>query len=207
MNAIHFLSSAVMAMDMPGSSSLPAPCGGCWGPWCCSSSSRSFWAFDQSPTTASGSSKRNGPAKVRCPKDTSSRSAAKPVIRSTCFAAEFTCSIGRGNIASTKSRWSPSRRARLDTSTPATASRCPPARRSAASSNAIISRTPGNSWAMEQTASPASASAAVSATILREGVYAINLALFVVVTEDCVYRLDMARAGRNWPPSSAGKRN
>ncbi len=28
--------------------------------------------------------------------------------------------------------------------------------------------------------------------ILREGVYAINVALFVVVTQDCVYRLDMS---------------
>ena len=37
--------------------------------------------------------------------------------------------------------------------------------------------------------------------ILREGVYAINLALFVVITEDAVYRLDArrpARAARRW---------
>ena len=37
--------------------------------------------------------------------------------------------------------------------------------------------------------------------ILREGVYAINLALFVVITEDAVYRLELAgpaRAARRW---------
>ena len=55
--------------------------------------------------------------------------------------------LARGSTASTRCRWSPSRRARSATSTPATASRCSRARRSAAWSTATTSRTPARSSA------------------------------------------------------------
>lgn len=43
--------------------------------------------------------------------------------------------------------------------------------------------------------------------ILREGVYAINPALFVVISEDAVYALRQTRARRRSPQSHTGKRN
>ncbi len=75
-------------------------------------------------------------------------------------------------------------------STPATASRCFPARRWGTWSSATIFRT------LRKFLAHGGEDASIGQrgrqrAIIREGVYAINLGLFVVVTQDSVYRLDM----------------
>ena len=107
--------------------------------------------------------------------------AARPASRPTSCAAACTPSTSRGSTGSTASRSCRSPRARSATSTRATASRSPPMQtlgRVVACNNFQDARAflAGGGQRGRQRA------------ILREGVYAINLALFVVVAEDRVYQ-------------------
>ena len=85
------------------------------------------------------------------------------------------------STASTSCRSSPSRRARSATCSRATASRCP-RRRSAAS-------CPGNNFQDVRSFLREGRPARPQRKILREGTYAINLAQFVVLTEERLYCL------------------
>ena len=153
----------------------------------------SWPASATSPTTGSGSSRSSGRSRGRSPRAGSSPSMARRGSRRRCSAAACISGSGGGSTASTRCRWSRCRRARSATSTPATARPCRRARRwarSIACNNFQDARRflGGEPTSPEQ--EPVVGQRGRQRAILREGVYAINLALFTVITEDTVYRLE-----------------
>ena len=129
-----------------------------------------------------------------CPRARFSPLTARPAFRRTCCAAASTSATGGGSTACTSARWSRCRRARSATSMPATASRCRRARRWAASCRATIPGRPrvprgagfepAGSEPWQTGRSQRVGQRGRQLAILREGVYAINPALFVVITEE-----------------------
>src|SRR5438270_12247820 len=105
---------------------------------------------------------------------------AKPVSRRGFCMAAFTLDYTHGNTAFIRNRSSSSAKGRWLMFTRATAFRWSPRKRLAVMSTAIIFRTRSNFWNR-------AGNAGRQRGILREGVYAINLALFVVISDERVF--------------------
>ena len=128
--------------------------------------------------------------------------AGKPDSRPRSCAAACTSSTSRGSTASTRCRSSSCRKARSPTCTRGTAVRCPRPRPWDGPSPATTSRK-------RPPSSPAEASAGRQRAFLREGVFALNLALFVVITEEGVFggpvRDSDGRKYADWRQQLAGR--
>ena len=122
-----------------------------------------------------------GLAEERLHRPATARPASSPM---SCAAAGT--SARRSSTACTSCRWSPSRRARSATSSRATAAARRPRRRWPQRASANDFQDVGAFLANGGQRGP-------QRQILREGTYAINLAQFVVITEDGVYYLPLRR--------------